>query len=50
MEEKKLLEEFAGLVTPNGGIESFVSENTPQQVVDRLSRLDEEPLSKVQLD
>jgi hypothetical protein len=48
MNREDLIARFANFRTSNGGIESLVSENTPDLVVDRLIDLEREPLSKVQ--
>lgn len=49
MTKEQLIEKFAGLRTNNGGIESFVSQDSPPEVIERLCSVDAEPLSKVQL-
>lgn len=50
MEYEQLLDKFSHLRTANGGIESFVSEDSPKIVLERIATLDQDPLSKVQLD
>lgn len=49
MAKDDILTRFATFTTLNGGIESLVSEGTPQVILDRLANLNREPLSKVQL-
>jgi hypothetical protein len=49
MQKEELIARFRLFTTGNGGLESLVSEETPKTVMDRLMLLDQEPLSKVQL-
>src|SRR5271166_2566428 len=45
----EILEEFALFSMPTGGIGSWLTETTHSDVFERLGRIDEEPLSAVQL-
>ena len=45
----RILDEFKLFSAPTGGIVSWLTEDSPSEVFDRLDRLDEEPLSQVQL-
>lgn len=49
MQKEELIARFKIFTTDNGGLESLVSEETPELVLNRLMLLDHEPLSKVQL-
>jgi hypothetical protein len=45
----EILEEFSLFSMPSGGIGSWLTEHTHSDVFDRVGRIDEEPLSAVQL-
>ncbi len=49
MSQEEILTRFSTLTTANGGIESLVSADTSQVILDRLVTLNSQPLSKVQL-
>jgi hypothetical protein len=46
---EKLQEQFAGIFAGTGGIDSWISETTPETVVERLLAIDREPLPRQQL-
>ncbi len=48
-ERRSLLAQFDPLFAGSGGIDSWLSEGTPQTVVERLGQLDAEPLTRAQL-
>jgi hypothetical protein len=48
MTKEEMKARFATFTTANGGIESLVSDDTPELIFDRLAQLKQEPLSKVQ--
>jgi hypothetical protein len=49
MPQQEILDQFSTFTTLNGGIESLVSKDTHPVILDRLTNLNSEPLSKVQL-
>lgn len=49
MTKEELVKKFTCLTTRNGGLESFVSQDSPKEVIERLCSVDKAPLSKVQL-
>ena len=45
----EILEEFSLFSVPTGGIGNWLTENTHSDVFERLGKIDDEPLSAVQL-
>jgi hypothetical protein len=49
MTTNELVERFKRFTTENGGIESFVTKDADPIIIDRLHKIDADPLTKVQL-
>jgi len=47
--KEQLIKDFSLFVTGNEGIESWVSKQSNESIIDRLAKIEQEPLNKVQL-